>query len=370
MLFALFNMVRKEFRQTLRDRRVVGMLIVAPILQLIVFGYAINMDVDKIETVVCDQDRTIESRKLIEQFLAGGTFRFHEQVLEPNAAAYALESGDAAVALIIPRGFSLRVARRDVPQVQVLLDGTDSTRAQVAANVASQLLAMAGIGVERLAAIGRTPMVPLAPRILYNPTLATDIYMLPGILAALLIVVTSIIAAMGLAREREAGTLEQVMVTPIRPSVLLVGKCAPYVVFGFIDIMAILLIGSWVFEMPMRGSLSVVAVGSFLYLFSTLGVGIVLATLSTTQQQTMLGAFSFMLPAILLSGFMSPIDTMPEWLQWITLFDPLRHFIEIARACFLKGAGWGDVTRQLISLAILGVALLTFAVLRFNKRMA
>ncbi|MBN1653516.1 MAG: ABC transporter permease [Deltaproteobacteria bacterium] len=357
-------------RQILRDRRVVGMLIVAPILQLVVFGYAINMDVDRISTVVCDQDRTEQSRSLTRQFLAGRTFRFQDQVLEPEAAESALESGDAAVALIIPRGFALRLARRDDPQVQVLLNGTDSTRAQVAANVASQLLVMAGIGAERPVAPGRTPSPPLTPRILYNPTLATDIYMIPGILAALLIVVTAIIAAMGLAREREAGTLEQVLVTPIRPSVLLVGKCAPYVLFGFIDIMAILLIGSLVFEMPMRGSLAVVALGSFLYLFSTLGVGIVLATVSTTQQQTMLGAFSFMLPAMLLSGFVSPIETMPQWLQWITLLNPLRHFIEIARACFLKGAGLGDVTPQLLNLGILGVGLLSFAVFRFNKRIA
>jgi ABC-2 type transport system permease protein len=370
VLASLNNMVKKELRQTLRDRRMVGMLIVAPVLQLLVFGYAINMDVDRIPTVVCDQDRTEQSRQLVQQFLAGGTFRFQAMVIEPEAAEWELHTGDAAVALIIARGFSLRVARREGPQVQVLVDGTDSTRAQVAANVASQLLARAGIGAETAVGFAGGPSLLLAPRILYNPTLVTDIFMLPGILAALLIVVTAIIAAMGLARERETGTLEQILVTPIHPAVFLVGKCAPFVMFGLIDITAILLVGSAVFDMPMRGPLAVVALGSFLYLFSTLGVGIALATFSSTQQQTVLGAFSFMLPAMLLSGFLSPIDTIPSWLRWVTLLNPLRHFIEIARACLLKEAGFVDLSPQLVSLGALGVGLLALAVLSFNRRIA
>jgi ABC-2 type transport system permease protein len=194
--------------------------------------------------------------------------------------------------------------------------------------------------------------------------------MIPGILAVMLIAVTSIIMAMGIAREREAGTLEQVLVTPIRPLVLLVGKCVPFILFGLIDITAVLLIGSWLFHLPMRGPIALVGLASFLYLFSTLGVGIVLSTVSANQQQAMLGSTAFMMPAVLLSGFLSPISTMPAWLQPITYLNPLRYFIDIVRSCLLKGAGFDDVKWQLGSLALLGVCLLTFAVLRFRKRVA
>jgi ABC-2 type transport system permease protein len=370
MLLSLFNVVRKELRQTLRDRRMVISLVVAPVLQLVVFGYAINLDVDRVPTVVCDQDATPRSRDLVQQFFAGGTFRDQGRLHDPAAAQSALETGDAAVALVVPRGFSVRSARHDSPQVQVLVDGTDSTRAQVASNAARQFLLMHGVGGGPIIASGGRAAAVLTPRILYNPRLSTPVYMLPGILATLLLNVTAIAAAMALAREREAGTLEQVLVTPITPVVLLAGKCLPFILFGLVDIAAVLVLGSWLFDVPMRGSLAVVGLGSFLYLFSTLGFGIMLATLSATQQQAMLGAFSFVLPAALLSGFMSPIDAMPAWLQPLTLLNPMRHFVEIARACFLKGAGARDLVGQLVSLAVLGIALLAVAVLRFRRRVA
>lgn len=368
MMRSLLNVVKKELRQTLRDRRVVLSLVLAPVLQLVIFGHAINLDVDAIPTVVCDQDDTPASRDLVQDLFAGGTFRRMGATDDPEAAQAALESGDAAVVVIVPRGFSVHSARRDSPGVQVIVDGTDSTRAQVASNAARQLLRLHGVGGEPSAAPAAGPAPVLTPRILYNPRLSTPVYMLPGIMATLLLNVTAIAAAMALAREREAGTLEQVLVTPLRPGVLLAGKCLPFILFGLVDITAVLVVGSWMFDVPMRGSLAVVGLGSFLYLFSTLGFGILLATLSSTQQQAMLGAFSFMLPAALLSGFMSPIETMPEWLQPLTLLNPMRHFVEIARACFLKGAGAGDLARQLVSLAALGVALLAIAILRFHKR--
>jgi drug efflux transport system permease protein len=370
MLRSVLNVVRKELRQTLRDRQMVRSLILAPVLQLVIFGYAINLDVDRIPTVVCDRDGTPRSRDLVQQFLAGGTFRGAQAVQDPAAALGALETGDAAVALIIPQGFSARSARHDSPEVQVLVDGTDSTRAQVASNAAAQILRLQGIGGAAAVVAGGRGAAVLAPRILYNPRLSTPVYMLPGILATLLLNVTAIASAMALARERETGTLEQVLVTPMRPAALLAGKCLPFILFGLIDIAAVLVLGSWIFEVPMRGSLAVVALGSFLYLFSTIGFGILLATLSATQQQAMLGAFAFVLPAALLSGFMSPIDAMPRWLQPLTLLNPMRHFVEIARSCLLKGAGVGDLAGQLVSLIVLGTGLLAVAVLRFRKRVA
>jgi ABC-2 type transport system permease protein len=193
--------------------------------------------------------------------------------------------------------------------------------------------------------------------------------MLPGVLATLLLNVTALVTAMGLARERETGTLEQVLVTPIQPSVLLAGKCLPYILFGLVDILAILLLGNLIFEVPFRGSFWVIALGSFLYLFSTLGIGIFIAAFSSSQQQAMLGAFGFMLPAMLLSGFMSPVSSMPPWLRPFTMLIPMRHYIEIMRGCLLKGAGIDDLGQQLIALTVLGFGILAISVARFRKRL-
>ena len=380
-ILSLGNVMRKELIQTLRDRRMVFSLLLAPVIQLIAFGYAVNLDVDRIPTIVCDEDRTPASRDLVEQFFADGTFRRRAETLDPDVAQTALDSGEAAVALLVPRGYAVRATRAGAPQVQVLVDGTDSTRAQVAASDASQFLLLHGIGRdpaiddsrtsprrELAASLSQTP--PLVPRILYNPRLKTPVYMLPGILASLLLNVTAIITAMGLARERETGTLEQILVTPIGPAVLLAGKCLPFIVFGLIDVLAVLLLGSWLFDVPIVGSLFVLALGAFLYLFSTLGIGILIAAFSSSQQQAMLGAFAFMLPAMLLSGFMSPVSSMPAWLQPLTLLLPMRHFLEIMRGCLLKGAGLRDLAPQLVGLTVLGVVILAASIARFRRRLA
>ncbi len=369
ILRSLLNVMRKELSQTLRDRRMLATLIVSPVLQLTIFGYAIDLDVDRIPTVACDQDATPASRDLTQAFFADRTFLRHEDVPDPGAAQNAIEAGDAAAALIIPRGFAVRVARADAPEVQVVIDGTDAMRAQVASAAASQFLLLHGIGGEP----GVRPSLAtasLAPRVMYNQRLKTPIYMLPGVLATLLLNVTAIVMAMGLARERETGTLEQILVTPIRPSVLLAGKCVPYILFGLVDVLAILLLGNVIFDVPFRGSFGVIALGSFLYLFSTLGIGILIATVSSSQQQAMLGTFGFMLPAMLLSGFMSPISSMPAWLRPFTMVIPMRHYVEIMRGCLLKGAGIRDLAPQMIALTVLGVGILAISVARFRKRLA
>jgi ABC-2 type transport system permease protein len=369
ILQSLFNVMKKELSQTMRDRRMLATLILSPILQLVVFGYAIDLEVDRIPTVVCDQDGTPRSRDLAQAFFADRTFLRSADVAEPGAAEDALESGGAAAAVIIPRGFARRLARVDAPEVQVLVDGTDATRAQVAANAASQFLLAQGIGTE--STVQPSAGGPsLALRVMYNERLKTAVYMLPGVLATLLLNVTALVTAMGLARERETGTLEQVLVTPIRPSVLLAGKCLPYVLFGLVDILAILLLGNVIFDVPFRGSFWVIALGSFLYLFSTLGIGIFIASFSASQQQAMLGAFGFMLPAMLLSGFMSPIASMPAWLRPFTMLIPMRHYVEIMRGCLLKGSGLGDLAQQMVALTVLGLGILAISVARFRKRLA
>lgn len=370
MLASLLNVVKKELIQTLRDRRMVFLLVAAPLIQLVGFGYAVNLDVDRIPSVVCDQDHTPASRELVEAFFANGTFLRKATVADPDAAQRALEKGDAAAALIVPRAFGTRLARNESPAVQLLVDGTDSTQAQVASADASQFLLLRGIGTGAVTVRRRDSFPTLTPRILYNERLSSPVYMLPGVAASLLLNVTAIITAMGLAREKETGTLEQVLVTPIQPAVFLAGKCLPFVLFGLIDMVGVLLVGSLVFDVPIRGPLAVLALGAGLYLFSSLGIGIMLATFSSSQQQAILGAFSFILPAVLLSGFASPIENMPTWLQPLTLLDPMRHFVEITRGCQLKGAGFADLAQQLVALFLLGVGMLAISVARFRKQLS
>ncbi len=254
----------------------------------------------------------------------------------------------------------------------MVLDGTDPNRATVVAGAVSRYFGEVGerLARERLAARGFAvpAQIEIVPRIAYNPSLRTPPYMIPGIAAMLLVVVTTIVTAMGLAREREMGTLEQVLVTPIRPLFLLLGKMAPFVVIGLVDVALLLSAGSWLFDVPLRGNLAVLLVGTLLYLMTTLGVGLLISTLSSTQQQSFLGGFLFAMPAILLSGVMTPIRAMPGWLQAITYANPVRYYVEVMRATLLRGAGFGDQWPQLLALLVLGGALLATATLRFHKR--
>jgi ABC-2 type transport system permease protein len=360
-LFGIGNVARKELLQTLRDRRIVFVLVVAPIIQLVLLGYAVNLDVDHIPTVVCDQDRTEESRALVDAFFADDTFIEHDIVDDPAAAEDALESGDASIAIVIPPNYGRRFSRGEQPDVQLLVDATDAARSQVAAQDATQVLISHQMG--------GAVAVPIASRVLYNPRLETAIYMVPGILASLLLAVTTVITAMGLARERETGTLEQILVTPIRPAVLITGKVLPYLFFGLIDVLAILVVGNLLFDVPIRGSVGVLGLGAGLYVLSTLGLGILIATLSASQQQAMLGAFAFILPAMLLSGFLTPIESMPEWLQPATLVIPMRHFIEIMRRCQLKGATATDLAFPLTALGVLGASIMGGSVALFRRQL-
>jgi ABC-2 type transport system permease protein len=378
MLSALLAVMIKELRQAFRDKRMAVLLLVAPVIQLALLGYAVDLEVDRIPTVICDLDRSVESRDLAAALVADKTFLLVGLDPDPEVASERLERGEAAVVFVIPAGFAEDLAARQPVAVQVLLDGTDPNRAQVAANAAAQFMAERAVAtsLERLdqlaGAEGRVralPRIGLAPRILFNPRLESAIYMVPGVAAMVLLVVTTIVTAMGIAREREIGTMEQILVTPLRPSVLLLGKCLPFALVGLVDVWAILTVGSYLFDVPLRGSFVLVTVATFLYLMCTLGVGIFISTVSRSQQQAILGGFFFLMPAILLSGFMTPIANMPAWLQPVTYLDPVRYYLEILRGCLLKGAGFEDVVPQLGSLALFGLVLLTLSSLRFRKRL-
>jgi ABC-2 type transport system permease protein len=322
--------------------------------------------------VLVDRDRSAESRLHARRLLADGTLARAGEAAAAADADRALDAGRAAAAIVLPPRLGADLAAGRPAEVQVIIDGTDPNRANVAAGAASRYFGEVGEGLarERLVARGVAPppQVEVVPRIAFNPGLDTPPYMVPGIAAMLLLIVTTIVTAMGLSREREMGTLEQVLVTPIRPVMLLAGKMAPFVVIGLVDVALLMAAGTWLFDVPLRGTLPVVLVGTLLYLMTTLGVGLLVSTLSTTQQQSFLGGFLFVMPAILLSGVVTPIRAMPGWLQVVTWLNPVRYYAEVMRTTLLRGAGFAELWPQLLALAVLGTAVLAAATRRFRDR--
>ena len=371
--------VRKEIRQITRDPRMIPMLVVAPVLQLIVFGYAVNFEVNRVETVVCDGDRTAQSRALVRSLEADGTFHDAGPARDCGRIEDEVVAGRAQAAVLVPRGFARDLAAERPVEIQVLVDGSNPTIGKFASVAVSGAVDLQSLKVmqERLARLrslrgGEIPLPAMQPepRLYYNPQMKSPLFMVPGVAAMLLLLVTTIATAMGLARERELGTLEQVMVTPVRPGELILGKVAPFIAIGLLDVLATLTVGAWVFDVPIRGSLWLLALGTLLYLFSTVGLGLFISTVSRTQQQAFMGGFFTMMPAMLLSGVMTPVENMPSWLQPIAWVNPVKYYVEVQRGILLKAADIGDLWLPLTALFAFGVVILGLAVVRFRKRMA
>ena len=375
---AVLAVMLKEARQVTRDRRVMAMLVIAPVIQLYVLGLAANFDVDRIATVVCDLDRTAESRALARSLFADGTFLDLGAARDCSRPDEDVREGLAKAAVVLPAGLARDVAAGRTVEVQFLVDGSDPVVGQFARTaaegwVASESAARLRPRVEALqATMGRAlsvPMVQALPRILYNPSMKSAIFLVPGVSAMILLLVTMVVTAMGIAREREMGTLEQVLVTPLRPVELMVGKVAPFVIVGLFDVLLALVIATTVFGVPVRGSLWLVWLGTLLYLMSTVGLGLLISTVSRSQQQAFMGGFFVMMPLLLLSGVMTPIANMPVWLQPLTWVIPVRYYVEILRGVLLKGAGIPDLWTSFAALAAFGPVILGFAVARFRKRL-
>jgi ABC-2 type transport system permease protein len=375
--FMLWAVVQKELRQTVRDRRMMALLIAAPLIQLMLFGNAVVLEVDRVPTAVLDLDQSAESRLHLRRVLADGTLRKVAASDDAEGAQRMLETTEAAAVLVVPRGFARDLARARPTHVQMVLDGSDPNRANVAASAVAGYFVgeserRARAGASQLAfAAGRklhAPDVSVRSRVLFNPALKTAIYMVPGVSAMLLLLVTTIVASMGLARERERGTLEQMQVTPLPGSMLILGKIIPFVAIGLFDFLLALVVGAYVFDMPLRGSLGLVFLATALYLMNTLGIGLFISTISQSQQQAFMGGFLFMLPAALLSGIMTPVRSMPSWLAPLTLVNPLRHYAEILRGILLRGAAFQDVRFQLLALAAMGIAIFSVAAFRFRMK--
>lgn len=360
----------KEFLELRRDPRLFGLIIVAPVVQLTVLGYAATTDVRHVPIVVVDGDRSESSRQLIGQFAGSPYFNIVGEGAAPKDVDNYLLTGKAWLALSIPSGFSDALdghGNDALRHVQLLADGSDANSSGLALAYATSLV---GQFNQRRAADAGIVAVPLdgRVRVWFNPQLESRDFMVPGVIALLLLVVTSNLSSMAIVREREIGTLEQLNVTPLSRWELILGKLLPYSLIGFVDVLLVCGVAVFWFEIPLRGSVSLLLGGSALYLMSTLGLGLLSSSLSSTQQQAMMTTtFFFMLPMIYLSGFIFPIENMPTVIQWFTYAIPLRYFLVIVRGIFLKGVGWDILWPQFAALAAWGLIVITLAAARIRK---
>ena len=360
------QMVRKELFQLFRDPRMYRVLLVAPIMQLVVFGFAVSTDVRDTATFLADQDLTATSRELVDAFTSSGYFRIVGQSQNHKDLVRALDHGDATVGLVVPVGFAAAVARSEA-KVQVLIDGTNSNLATVSQGYAEQILTTWGLTASE---ISFTPPVELRQRAWFNPDLASRNYNVPAVIGAIITLICLLLTSLAIVREREIGTLEQLMVTPIKPIELLIGKTIPFAVIGVVDMVLVSIIAVVFFKVPLVGNVGLLFFATLLYLLSALGIGLLISTVSKTQQEAFMSTFLVFMPTILLSGFMFPVRSMPKIFQWLTYLNPLRHYLEIIRGIFLKGVGLEALWFQHAALLVLGLVLMATAVARFQKHVA
>jgi len=365
-LLRIRSLIRKELRQLFRDPRTKRIVFLAPIIQLLLFGYAVDTDVRNVGTVVLDGDRTEASRRLVDGFTASGYFRVEVVAESERDLARALDHGHARVALVIPVGFAADLAARRGPAVQVLLDGTSSNTATVAQGYASRLVREFGAREGGAAAAGAPPGVDLRVRAWFNPELQSRVYNVPAVIGVIVLMMSLLLTAMAIVRERELGTLDQLLVSPISAMELILGKTLPVAAIAMVQLTLVATVALLWFDIPFRGSFPALVVAAVLFILAGLSFGLLLSTISRTQQEAFLSMFLFLLPAIILSGFLYPIETMPPFFQGIAYLNPLRHFLEVVRALFLKGAGFTDLWRELSVLTVMAIAGMAFATRRFR----
>ena len=382
----ILRILRKEFLQALREPRMRLLLFVPPIIQLLVFGYAVNLDVEDSRIAWQDNDQTTASRDLRAAFEGSSYFRVTHTPANPTQAQELLDRGEVVAVVSVLPGFERKINRGETAPVQILVDGTDSNTASVVSSYATQvvgafsaarfderqrslqmnIVATTGSDGPRAAAI---PSINAGTRVWFNPDLRSRNYFVPGVIVNIITLVTLTLTALAIVREKEIGTMEQLMVTPIRPIELMLGKTLPFAVVGIVQMALVITVALLIFRIPIRGNLLILAVCAVLYLMTTLGAGLLLSTLSQTQQQAMMASFIFFMPAFMLSGFAFPIRNMPAPVQYLTYLNPMRYFMEVVRGLFQKGTGVETLWPQMLSMLIFGVAVLTFSALRFHKRL-
>ena len=370
----LTSLIRKEFIQIIRDPRTLVLILVIPVMQLFLLGYAATNDVRNVSMAVFDQDRGPAARELLDSYRAADYFDLAYDVDSEKELSNLIDSGEARVGLVIPPDYTNQLKGSGSAEVLFILDGSDPTVASTALS-AAQLIGLehaTKILEERLVRSARSgalsPPVEVRSQVWYNPDMISAYYMIPGVIAMILFFLTSILTATSIVRERERGTIEQLIVTPIRSWELILGKIIPYVLLAFLNMLEVLAIGHFWFGVPVRGNIFLILVLSGLFLLTSLGIGLLASTMASTQQEAMLIVWMLLLPS-LLSGFFFPLEAMPEVLQWVSYMIPLRYYLIIIRSLMLKDVGAYALRSEIIALTIFGVALMTAASLRFRKRL-
>ena len=365
------SIIRKEFLQLFRDPRTLALAVVIPIVQLFLLGYAATSDVRNVPMAVWDQSKSPQSRQLLDAFRAADYFTVDYFVGSTEEYGKLIESGDARVALVIPADYDIRLSEGNA-KVLMILDGSDATIGATAlstARLVGQSFATKILG-EQASLSGRpAPSAPIEVRtqVWYNPNLNSAFFMIPGVIGMILSFITTILTATAIVRERERGTIEQLIVTPIRSWELILGKLLPYVILAFVETFEIIIVGHYWFGVPVRGSLLLIIFSSGLFLMSSLGIGMLASTVANTQQEAMLTVMMYNLPSIFLSGFFFPIEAMPKFLQFVSYFIPLRYYLVVIRSLLLKGVGIEAIRSELIALAIFGIVIMGAAAMRFRK---
>jgi ABC-2 type transport system permease protein len=366
------HMMKKEFIEMRRSKLVI-MLIIAPIIQAIVFGYVATTDITHVPTMICDEDSSSQSRALSDKFLNSEYFDIVDLTRNPQTIQGELGSNRAKVCIRIPNDFEKRIKRGETAVVQIIGDGTDSNSATQTMSRA-QLIIMAfsnNIFADKITSmrsvVGTLPSVSMEERVWYNPELASANVMVPGVIGLILTIVTLVIMSLSIVREKESGNIEQMVVTPITPLQIIAGKVIPYIAIGLADIVLVVVVCGLIFKTPFVGSFLLLMVLSFLMIMVNLGMGILISTVSATQQQAMFSSIFIMMPNILLSGFMFPIKNMPVVLQWLTYLIPMRYYMVIIRGIFLKGLGFMELLPQSAALFVYGVIVFTAAIRAFRK---
>ena len=370
----LMSIIRKEFIQIFRDVRTLVMILVIPIMQLFLLGYSATNDVRNIPLAVLDRSRSVESRALLDSYRAADYFRIAYTVDSEAEIEDLISRGNARAAVIIPPDYAQRVSDGNA-QVAFILDGSDPTSASTALSAAQLISQMHSTEIltERFSRTGSTirvqPPVEVRTTVWYNPDMISAHFMIPGVIGMILYAIAAILTATSVVRERERGTIEQLIVTPIRSWELIVGKLMPYVILGFFNTIEVLAVGHWWFGMPIRGDLGLILLLSSVFLVTGLGIGLFASTIANTQQEAMLTVWMTLLPSIFLSGFFFPLEAMPAVLRWLSYLMPLRYYLVIIRSLLLKGVGLDMIQFDVIAMTLFAVGIMTAAALRFRKRL-
>ena len=361
------SLIRKELRQLLRDPRSRRLVFISPIFQLVLFGYAVNTDVRRVRTVVQDGDGTPTSRAMVDALENSEYFRVVADVGPGDGVDQALDRGDAVVAIVVPPGLQSDLEGGRLARVQVLVDGTSSNTATVAQGYAGRILADFGVSVVAGGAGRAEPPVELRARAWFNPDLASRTYNVPAVIGTIMFLMALMLTGLSVAREREVGTFDQLLVAPVSPAELMLGKTLPVAGIALVQLALITTVALLWFGIPLRGSILLLLASAILYALAGLSLGLLLSTFSKTQQEAFLTIFLTLFPAIILSGFLYPVETMPTFFEWLADLNPLRYFIRIVRAIFLKGSGPSDLALELGILAVMALVALRAGVYRFRR---